>query len=73
MAYAIPHTKQKMSLWVQHETPGRTSGPTKVEMDGSEFVDDFVKEIKKEICPCCSCLVFLTPGGKSMSLGCILT
>ena len=42
--------KKKMSqkLWVQHQMDGRTYGPTRVTIDGCEYVDDFLKEIKKE-------------------------
>jgi hypothetical protein len=35
-------------LWVQHITTAKTFGPTKVSIDGCEYVDDFLKEIKKE-------------------------
>jgi hypothetical protein len=35
-------------LWVQHITAAKTFGPTRVSMDGCEYVDDFLKEIKKE-------------------------
>ena len=35
-------------LWVQHKTPAKTYGPTRVSIDGCDYVDDFIKEIKKE-------------------------
>ena len=35
-------------LWVAYKTPARTFGPTRVSIDGCEYVDDFLKEIKKE-------------------------
>jgi hypothetical protein len=35
-------------LWVQHNTAGKIFGPTRVSIDGCEYVDDFLKEIKKE-------------------------
>ena len=45
-------TKQKMSsqkLWVQHQTTAKTYGPTKITIEECSDVDDFLKEIKKEI------------------------
>jgi hypothetical protein len=35
-------------LWVSYVTPAKTFGPTRVCVDGCEYVDDFMKEIKKE-------------------------
>ena len=35
-------------LWVSYVTPAKTFGPTRVCVDGCEYVDDFIKEIKKE-------------------------
>ena len=35
-------------LWVQHETTAKTYGPTQVPIKDCPFVDDFIKEIKKE-------------------------
>ena len=34
--------------WVSYVTPAKTFGPTRVSIDGCEYVDDFLKEIKKE-------------------------
>jgi hypothetical protein len=35
-------------LWVQHITTAKIFGPTRVSIDGCEYVDDFLKDIKKE-------------------------
>jgi hypothetical protein len=35
-------------LWVSYVKPAKTFGPTRVSIDGCEYVDDFLKEIKKE-------------------------
>ena len=35
-------------LWVQHITTAKTFGPTRVSIQGCEYVDDLLKEIKKE-------------------------
>ncbi len=35
-------------LWVQHHTTTKTFGPSRVSIDGCEYVYDFLKEIKKE-------------------------
>jgi hypothetical protein len=35
-------------LWVQHNTTAKTFGPTRVSIEGCEYVDDFLKEITKE-------------------------
>jgi hypothetical protein len=35
-------------VWVEHKTPARNYGPTKITIDGLTDVDDFLKEIKKE-------------------------
>ena len=43
-------------LWVAHATPSKTFGPTRVSIDGCQYVDDFLKDIKKE---------FETPGPTS--------
>ena len=40
-------TKKLQKLWVQHITTAKTF-IDKVSIDGCEYVDDFLKEIKKE-------------------------
>ena len=35
-------------IWVAHETPAKTFGPTRVSIDGCSDVDDFLEEIKKK-------------------------
>lgn len=35
-------------LWVAHATTAKAFGPTRVSIDVCEYVDDFLKEIKKE-------------------------
>jgi len=35
-------------LWVQHITTGQTFGPTRVSIDGCEYVDDLLEEIRKK-------------------------
>jgi hypothetical protein len=35
-------------LWIQHQTTAKTYGPTRVSTNGCEYVDDFLKESKKE-------------------------
>jgi hypothetical protein len=35
-------------LWVSYVTPAKTFGPTRVSIDGCEYVDDLLTEIKKE-------------------------
>ena len=40
--------KMSKKLWVAYEAPEETFGPTRVSIEGCEYVDDFLKEIKKE-------------------------
>ena len=35
-------------LWVEHETPAKTFGPTRVSTKGCDYVDDFLENIKKK-------------------------
>jgi len=35
-------------LWVEHITATNTFGPTRVSIDGCEYVDDLLEEIKKK-------------------------
>ena len=35
-------------LWVSYVTPAKIFGPTRVSVDGCEYVDDFLEEIKKK-------------------------
>lgn len=35
-------------LWVEYKMAEKTFGPTRVSIDGFEYVDDFLREIKME-------------------------
>jgi len=51
VTFLLPLKKQsKMSkkLWVEHITATNTFGPTRVSIDGCEYVDDLLEEIKKK-------------------------
>ncbi|KAJ2985958.1 hypothetical protein HDV02_000277 [Globomyces sp. JEL0801] len=70
MPLKIPRKKNSMSsqkIWVAYETPEMTYGPTRVSIDGCEYVADLLNEIKEVFgipFPSPHCILF-QPDGKT--------
>jgi len=59
-------------LWVENKTTERTYGLTRVSIEGCEYVDDFLKEIKKEsqlAIPKDSSITLYRPDGTEIDVG----